>query len=110
MIGCMQMKKKPDELQPQEPKFVQRLFDYAEKIEEASTKNKRESMKLPDGSDWAGHLFGNRYSLHGSSSQAYTANLDLQLSGENLPRRSSTLRSRGGSNSNNDKSTLPSTS
>jgi len=81
----------------EEPRFVQRMFDYADTIEEARTKDKRESLKLPEGEDWASHLFGKPYSVYGSrnsNSSSGSANLDLQAFDSNLPRRCLALRSR----------------
>jgi len=84
---------KKDEQKLEEPKFVQRMFDYADKIEEARTKDRRQSLKLQEGDDWASHLFGKRYSIRGSANcKQFAEPLPTLL--DNLPRKNSTLRSR----------------
>ncbi|ETN99250.1 hypothetical protein RFI_38232 [Reticulomyxa filosa] len=79
---------------PQEPKYVQRMFDYAEKIEEARSKKKRESLKLPEGDDWAGHLFGKSYSIKSPKNCKSTDKPQAKLDFQGPARRNSMIRPR----------------
>ena len=54
----------------EDPKYLKRMFDYSETIDKAN--RKRESMKIPKDTDYAGHLFGRRYSARMQSTTTTT--------------------------------------